>query len=105
TCFAFALRTRASSVWAFSSIQDIARYFAQRRRAGKAADHLPIKASSGHPLRMRTILRLFIAVTGFASGVAFYAACGGDDDTGTTAPADSGLSDAGPRGFEQAGQA
>lgn len=54
---------------------------------------------------MRTVLRLFIAVSGFAAGIAFYTACGDDEDTGTTAPPDSGFVDAGPRGIEQAGQA
>ena len=52
---------------------------------------------------MRTALRLFIAVTGFVSGIAFYAACGDDEETGTTPP--PATSDAGPRGVEQAGQA
>lgn len=54
---------------------------------------------------MRMALRLFIAVTGFASGVAFYTACSSDEETGTTTPPDSGFADAGPRGVEQAGQA
>jgi hypothetical protein len=52
---------------------------------------------------MRTILRLFIAVSGFAAGIAFYTACGDDEETGTTPP--PAVPDAGPRGFEQAGQA
>jgi hypothetical protein len=55
---------------------------------------------------MRTVLRLFIAVSGFAAGIAFYTACGDDEETGTTAPPDSGaFADSGPRGIEQAGQA
>lgn len=52
---------------------------------------------------MRTVLRLFIAVSGFAAGIAFYTACGDDEETGTTPP--PSVPDSGPRGVEQAGQA
>lgn len=56
---------------------------------------------------MRTALRSFVAVSGFVAGIAFYAACGDDEDTGASSAPDSGaaFADAGPRGVEQAGQA
>ncbi len=54
---------------------------------------------------MQTALRLFVVLTGASAAVALYAACGSDEDTGTTSSPDASTSDAGPRGVEQAGQA
>lgn len=54
---------------------------------------------------MRNVVRFVSCIAWACATIASYAACGGDDATGTTSPGDAGLADGGPRGVEQAGQA